>query len=312
MRKIFLLMLAVAFGGSTFGQKIYMPNNVDKVRVNNDAPKIEVAEWISKEPDTRGKFVVWEFWGTHCNPCKQSIPHLNELSKKYKKEVIFIGLADEPAEKVRAMKEPKMEFYSAADPERRTMKAIELGFVPFTMVVDPQGVVRWKGMPTDLTEELLDKMIQQFGYDKDLEMRQVDVAKWGLKSFLNQKAPELVVDEWLTEEPDMKGKFVLYEMYGTHCPPCWKAVPKLNALHEQFKDEMVIIGVNCVKAKLPQEPESHYYKGLDKERKTYNAVGLKFVPYALLVDPEGIVRWEGSPNDLDEVVVGKIIKKYGK
>lgn len=307
-----MLLIGLAFAGcSVFGQKAYTVDKVN-VKVNADAPEMIVEEWLSEKPDTRGKFVVWEFWGTHCLPCRQSIPHLNELSKKYEKEVIFIGLADEPAEKVRAMKEPKIEYYSAADSEKRTIKAINLGFVPFTMIVDPQGVVRWKGSPRDLTEELLDGLIRQFGYDKDLEMRQVDVTKWKLKSFLGQKAPELVVDEWLTEEPETEGKFVLYEMYGTYCPPCWKAVPKLNALHEQFKDEMVIIGVNCVKAKLPQEPESHYYKGLDKERKTYNAVGLKFVPYALLVDPEGIVRWEGSPNDLDEVVVGKIIKKYGK
>ena len=312
MKKIFLLVFAAAFGCSAFGQKIFMPNNVDKVRVNADAPEIVVEEWVSEEPDMRGKFVVWEFWGTHCNPCKKSIPHLNELSKKYKKEIVFVGLADEPAAKVRAMKEPKMEFYSAADSERRTMKAIELGFVPFTMVVDPQGVVRWKGMPTDLTEEVLDGLIQRFGYDKDLEMRQVDVAKWNLKSFLGQKAPELVVEKWLTEEPDMEGRFVLFEMYGTFCPPCWKAVPKLNALQEQFKDELVVVGVNHTTQKLAQEPESHYYKGIDSERKTYHAIGLKFVPYALLVDPDGIVRWEGSPNDLDEVVVGKIIKKYGK
>lgn len=312
MRKIFLTMLGVAFGCAAFGQKIAMPDPVKKVSLNNDAPEVIVEEWITEKPDTRGKFVVWEFWGTHCNPCKKSIPHLNELSKKYKKEVVFIGIADEPAEKVRAMKEPKIEFYSAADSQRRTMKAIELGFVPFTMVVDPQGVVRWKGMPTDLTEEVLDDLIDKFGYGKNWEMRQADVTKFNLKSFLGKPAPELVVEEWLTEKPEMEGKFVLFEMYGTFCPPCWKAVPKLNAFHEQFKDEMVIIGVNNSKAKLPQEPKSHYYKGIDKERRTYNAIGLRFVPYALLVDPDGIVRWEGSPNDLDEVVIGKIIKKYGK
>lgn len=31
------------------------------------------------------------------------------------------------------------------------------------------------------------------------------------KSFLNKKAPEIVVEKWLTEKPDFKGKFVLVD-----------------------------------------------------------------------------------------------------
>src|SRR5437879_13912365 len=64
------------------------------------------------------------------------------------------------------------------------------------------------------------------------------------KSFLNQKAPDLVVEKWLTKEPDRKGKFVLIDFWATWCPPCRKAIPELNALHKKFGDKLIVIGLS--------------------------------------------------------------------
>ncbi len=133
-----------------------------------------------------------------------------------------------------------------------------------------------------------------------------------VKSYLNQPAPPLVVREWLTEVPDTTGKFILFEIYGTVCPGCWKAVPKLNEFHAKYKDRMVIIGVNSHKARMPQEPDADYYKGVDKDNVTREALVLRVVPWALLIDPSGIVRWEGNPNDLTDEIITKILKKYKK
>ena len=312
MKKIIFLMVGLACCCTVFAQKTY--KDLVKHFMNREAPKFEVAEWVTEEPDTRGKFVVWEFWGIKCNPCMASIPHLNAMSKKYKKEAVFIGLGYDTAEKVKAMKKPEIKYYIAVDLEKRTMKAINLIFVPYLIAVDPQGYVCWEGNPMDFTEEVMNDLIRRRGYTLDWELRQADVTQYRVKlnSFLGKPSPELVVKEWVTEKPDMEGKNVLYEMYGTHCPPCWKAVPKLNALQEQFQEDLVIVGINNAKGKHAKEPESYYYKGIDPERTVYNAIGLRSVPYALLVDPKGIVRWEGSPLDLDEVVMEKLIKKYGK
>ena len=35
------------------------------------------------------------------------------------------------------------------------------------------------------------------------------------KSFLNQKAPEIVVDQWVTDEPKLKGKFIIVDFWAT-------------------------------------------------------------------------------------------------
>src|SRR6185503_1374084 len=64
------------------------------------------------------------------------------------------------------------------------------------------------------------------------------------RSFLNQKAPELIVEKWLTKEPDQQGKFVLIDFWATWCGPCRKAIPELNALHKKFGDKLVVIGLS--------------------------------------------------------------------
>src|SRR5687767_6900738 len=65
------------------------------------APVVSVKEWIHGGPVDmaagKGKNIyVVEFWATWCGPCREAIPHVSELQKKYKdRGVVFIGLTDE-------------------------------------------------------------------------------------------------------------------------------------------------------------------------------------------------------------------------
>ena len=137
------------------------------------------------------------------------------------------------------------------------------------------------------------------------------------KSFLNQKAPELQVEKWITKEPDRTGKFVLIDFWATWCGPCRAAIPELNAIHKKFGDKLVVIGLSDEtedKVKAMETPKIEYASAIDTKARMKKAVEVKGIPHVMLIDPDGIVRWEGFPSleghELTEKVVADVIAKY--
>jgi cytochrome c biogenesis protein CcmG/thiol:disulfide interchange protein DsbE len=139
------------------------------------------------------------------------------------------------------------------------------------------------------------------------------------KSFLGQKAPKLEVEKWLTTEPDCKGKVVIIDFWATWCPPCREAIPELNGYRKKFGDKLVVIGISDETEEAVRkltDPKIEYAVAIDTQARTKKAVGVTGIPHVLILDPDGIVRWEGFPfldgYELNDKIVGDIIDKYEK
>lgn len=129
-------------------------------------PRMVVQKWITAQPNFGSRLIAIDFWATWCPPCRASIPHINELNGKHGNDVAFVGISDEsPNDFQQGLKKYKLDAssftYSLGLDKGGTMKNQFFGLkgIPHMAIVSPDGVVRWQGHPTNLTEDDLTKLI---------------------------------------------------------------------------------------------------------------------------------------------------------
>lgn len=118
------------------------------------------------------------------------------------------------------------------------------------------------------------------------------------RSFLWEKAPEFVVEKWLTPEPNLCGKYVLIEFWATWCDPCRRSIGLLNEIHRRFKDKLVVIGISnesedAIRAL--KDPRIDYSVAIDTRARMEAALGVVGIPHVIILEPQGCVVWEGFP-----------------
>jgi thiol-disulfide isomerase/thioredoxin len=128
--------------------------------IGKELPPLGV-DYIEKTPDLKGKPAIVEFWATWCGPCKTTIPHLNELNKKYRdKGLTVIGITDEDKKTIETFRKANpMEYHVAIDKKDIGQK-LGIATIPHAFLVDKDGKVVWEGNPARLTEAEVEKVVK--------------------------------------------------------------------------------------------------------------------------------------------------------
>jgi peroxiredoxin len=94
----------------------------------------------------RGKVVFVNFFTTWCPSCKQEIPHLEGLYRKFKPkgvEVVGVSLDDKPAEKVLEFVQKMGISYPVGMPGKDSLTGFGMvTMIPTTFVLDTSGAIR--------------------------------------------------------------------------------------------------------------------------------------------------------------------------
>lgn len=175
----------------------------------------------------------------------------------------------------------------------------------------------WANATSVLPNQAIDTPSIRPGKYYEVKKKQQSVPKgakrlWA-KSFLWAKAPELKVEKWLTEKPDMEGKYVLIELWNTWCTHCERSIPNLNKWHAKYKDELVVVGLcdeseEVVKA-AKNKAKRDFYFAIDTQKRMRTALNVTGVPHAILIEPGGYVIWEGFPHQPGYELTEEKIKK---
>ncbi len=187
---------------------------VGSLSLGASAPALNVATWVKGKPIKgfeKGKVYVVEFWATWCGPCKQSIPHLTELAKKYNGKATFTGVSvwekNAPkgeyktyTEKVQAFVKDwgaKMDYNVAADDEKGIMadtwmKAAEQNGIPTAFVIDKDGKIAWIGHPMGDLDRVVGEVVDG-SYNLQAEMKKQADAKAASEAMMSKVKPFLTL-----------------------------------------------------------------------------------------------------------------------
>lgn len=122
-----------------------------KSNIGQSLPGLKLT-FVGDKPDLSGKPLLLEFWATWCEPCRENIPHLNELWKTYKdKGLVIIGITKEEENTVKGfVKEIPMNYFIGLDPTAALAAHFGITVIPHAMLVDKNGKVTWEGHPGTL------------------------------------------------------------------------------------------------------------------------------------------------------------------
>jgi thiol-disulfide isomerase/thioredoxin len=147
------------------------------LKVGDPAPALKVGKWVQGEAVSAlqtGTVYLVEFWATWCGPCRASIPHLNEIHKKFADRGLVV-IGQNCWERDEAKVEPfvkemgdKMTYRVAlddkADGSRGAMAATWMqaagqGGIPSAFLVDKDSRITWIGHPVAIEERVIEETL---------------------------------------------------------------------------------------------------------------------------------------------------------
>jgi len=120
----------------------------------------------------RGKVVLMDFWGTWCPPCRESVPILRDLNKKYSgKPFQLVGVSSDDDEDVwkTFIQAQHMDWPDYIDLSEEVQKAFKIDSFPTFIVLDRDGVIRFRqsGVGQLTAEELSDAINKALKHESD-------------------------------------------------------------------------------------------------------------------------------------------------
>ncbi|NNC55433.1 MAG: TlpA family protein disulfide reductase [Pseudomonadales bacterium] len=95
--------------------------------------------------EQRGDVVLLNFWASWCGPCRQEMPHLNELQARYEAirlKVYGVNVDESSKEAERAIKSLKIAFPVLFDNSNTVAKLFDIDAMPTTVIIDKNGNMR--------------------------------------------------------------------------------------------------------------------------------------------------------------------------
>lgn len=94
----------------------------------------------------RGQVVLINFWASWCGPCRQEMPHLDSIQKKYQDlgfTVFGVNVEKDRAMADKILRDIPVSFPILFDTENEVSQVYDVDAMPATVLVDRNGEIRF-------------------------------------------------------------------------------------------------------------------------------------------------------------------------
>jgi peroxiredoxin len=141
-------------------------------RIGQAAPNFKVTTTAGQQISLEslgGQVVVLDFFATWCQPCRASIPHLNELERKHgRRGLMVLGMSadDESAKGVRIFIDQNRIAYPVALAGETVLTDFGVRSVPVMYIIDKRGKVAgvFRGFTEEVgrsTDQLINRLLTE-------------------------------------------------------------------------------------------------------------------------------------------------------
>lgn len=155
------VLIAIAFGIWKYRQ----PN----FSGGDQAPDIAITlanGQQAKLSDLKGKYVLLQFWGSWCGPCRLENPQLVRIYQKYHEkgfEIFSVGIEYKESSWKKAIENDQLEWpyhsMESANFDGPLAKKFNIKSIPTTFLLNPDGVIMGVSLHPDYLEKMLSEKL---------------------------------------------------------------------------------------------------------------------------------------------------------
>jgi uncharacterized protein (TIGR03435 family) len=156
MKNILLLITIASFLSCSDGNRV--------AEIGKKIPDYSFNEILNKDNkpfklNNRDKPIIIEFWTTWCSPCIPAMKKLENYQEKYGNEIEFITVSTDTKKNLNKYIENTGTTLRVAF-DTTHLKVFNYKYIPHTVLIDKNGIVRAITTPTKITDQVIDDLIK--------------------------------------------------------------------------------------------------------------------------------------------------------
>ena len=132
-------VLLFVFGTNAYAAQVLSGKATDFTLKSRDGKNIKLSE-------LRGQVVMINFWASWCGPCRQEMPLLEALHKKYSAlgfTLLGVNVEQDSSKANAYLRDISVSFPILFDTKNSVSKAYKISAMPSTVMVDRDGNLRY-------------------------------------------------------------------------------------------------------------------------------------------------------------------------